>query len=68
MILFGVDDAIALAKERPLTFPIVHRTFRRILLHRFPYALFYHAGGDLIVVVGVLHQARDPETMPSREP
>ena len=29
-----VDDAIALAKERPLAFQIVHRTFRRILLHR----------------------------------
>lgn len=31
-----VDDAIALAKERPLAFQIVHRTFRRILLHNFP--------------------------------
>lgn len=63
-----VDDAIALAKETPLAFPIVHRTFRRVLLHRFPYALFYHAGEDRVVVVGVLHQARDPETIESREP
>ena len=63
-----VDDAIALAKERPLAFQVVHRTFRRILLHRFPYALFYHAGDDRIVVVGVLHQARDTETIRSREP
>jgi toxin ParE1/3/4 len=63
-----VDDAIALAKERPLAFQIVHRTFRRILLHRFPYALFYHSSDDRIVVVGVLHQARDPETIQSREP
>ena len=37
-----VDDAIALARERPLAFEVVHRTFRRVLLHRFPYALFYH--------------------------
>ena len=58
-----VDDAIDLAKERPFAFQIVHRTFRRILLHRFPYALFYHASEDRIVVVGVLHQARDPETL-----
>lgn len=35
-----VGEAIVLAQERPLAFPIVHRTFRRILLHRFPYALF----------------------------
>jgi len=63
-----VDDAIALAKESPLMYRIVHRTFRRILLHRFPYALFYHAGENRIVVVAVLHQARDPEILNSREP
>lgn len=62
-----VDDAIALVKERPEAFAIVHRTFRRILLHRFPYALFYHASEDRIVVVAVLHQARGPETIEARE-
>ena len=62
-----IDDAIALALERPLAFQIVHRTFRRVLLHRFPYALFYHAGDDRIIVVAVLHQARDPEILDSRK-
>jgi plasmid stabilization system protein ParE len=36
--LAAVDDAISLAKVRPLMFQLVHRTFRRVLLHRFPYA------------------------------
>jgi len=62
-----IDDAIALVQERPLAFQIVHRTFRRILLHRFPYALFYYASESRIVVVAVLHQARDPEVLESRE-
>jgi len=62
-----IDDAIALAQERPLAFQIVHRTFRRILIHRFPYALFYHASEDRIVVVAVLHQARDPELLEDRQ-
>ena len=62
-----IDDAIALARERPLAFEIVHRTFRRVLLHRFPYALFYHAGDDRIIVVAVLHQARDPEILDSQK-
>jgi plasmid stabilization system protein ParE len=61
-----IDEAIALAQERPLAFQVVHRTFRRILVHRFPYALFYHADEMRIVVVAVLHQARDPETLESR--
>jgi plasmid stabilization system protein ParE len=61
-----VDDAIALAREQPLAFPVVHRTFRRVLLHQFPYALFYHADERRLIVVAVLHQARDPETLESR--
>jgi len=63
-----VGEAIALAQERPLAFQLVHRTFRRILLHQFPYALFYHAGEDRITVVAVLHQARDPELLEDRHP
>lgn len=61
-----IDNAITLAKERPLAFPVVHRTFRRVLVHRFPYALFYHVGEDRIIVVAVLHQARDPELLEQR--
>src|SRR4051794_4134606 len=61
-----VDAAIALARERPLAFQIVHRTFRRILVHRFPYSVFYHADEERIVVVAVLHQARDPEVLATR--
>lgn len=63
-----VGEAITLAQERPLAFQFVHRTFRRILVHRFPYALFYHAAEDRIVVVAVLHQARDPELLERRRP
>jgi plasmid stabilization system protein ParE len=61
-----IDDAIALIRARPTAFQIVHRTFRRVLLHRYPYALFYYAEQDRIVVVAVLHQARDPEMLGTR--
>ena len=61
--LKSVDDAVSLAQRYPLAFHIVHRTFRRVLLQRFPYALFYQFGDDRIIVVAVLHQARDPEAL-----
>lgn len=65
--LKAVDDAMKLAVERPLAFQVVHRTFRRILRHRFPYAMFYDVGdNDSIVVVAVLHQARNPEILRQR--
>lgn len=44
-----VGEAITLAQARLLAFQLVHRTFRRILIHRFPYALFYHAADNRIV-------------------
>jgi plasmid stabilization system protein ParE len=62
----AVDAAIFLAREQPLAFQLVHRSFRRILLHRFPYALFYYPDKDRIVVVAVLHQARDPGLLGTR--
>jgi plasmid stabilization system protein ParE len=64
--LKSVDDAVSLSQRYPLAFRIVHRTFRRVLLQRFPYALFYQFGDDRIIVVAVLHQARDPEALLSR--
>jgi plasmid stabilization system protein ParE len=61
--LKSVDEAVALAQKHPLAFRLVHRTFRRVLLRRFPYALFYQFAEDRIVVVAVLHQARDPRVL-----
>jgi len=64
--LAQVRRAITLAQEYPLGFQVVHRTFRRIPLHRFPYGLFYHADEQRIVIVAVLHQARDREILAER--
>jgi plasmid stabilization system protein ParE len=64
--LASVDAAIDLVMQQPLAFPLVQRTFRRILLRRFPYSLFYQVDEQAIVVVAVLHQARDPEHLAER--
>ena len=56
----ALNRAIAVVREHPFAFQVVHRTFRRILLHRFPYALFYEAGRTEIVVFAVFHAARNP--------
>jgi plasmid stabilization system protein ParE len=62
----SLDEAIGLAQRHPLAFHQTHRTFRRVLLRRFPYALFYHLSEDRIIVVAVLHQARDPQLLRER--
>jgi len=61
-----IDEAITHAREWPLMYQLVYRDFRRVPLRRFPYALFYRAYDERIVVVAVLHQARDPQLIESR--
>jgi plasmid stabilization system protein ParE len=64
--LAQLNRVIGVIREYPLAFQIVHRTFRRVPLHRFPYALFYHADEQRIVIVAVLHHARDREILAER--
>jgi toxin ParE1/3/4 len=47
----------------PLLYPIVYNDFRRRLLRRFPYALYFTIEGDQIIVFGLFHCARDPQTV-----
>ena len=47
-------------REHPLEPPLVHRTLRKTLVRRFPYAVFFTADDLRIDVVAVMHTARDP--------
>lgn len=44
----------------PKGFPKVHGEFRRRLLRRFPYAIYYRLEGSTIIIFGLFHCARDP--------
>jgi toxin ParE1/3/4 len=62
----SVDAGLALIERHPDGHPIVYRAVRRVLLHRFPYALFYARDGGILVVLGCFHTARDPATWQER--
>ena len=47
--------------KMPLRFPIVENGVRRLLLNRFPYSVYFVAEHDVIVILAVLHQHRDPQ-------
>lgn len=50
-------------EERPRLYPVVYRETRRALFPRpFPYMVLFKIETDAIVVLAVLHQARDPKT------
>jgi plasmid stabilization system protein ParE len=44
----------------PLSYEELRAGIRRALTKRFPYAVYFSVEADLIVVLAVLHTARDP--------
>jgi len=61
-----LSSAFAAMKFESLRFPSIYRTIRRALIHRFPYGIFFVVSDDELVVVAVLHLARDPRRMRER--
>ena len=51
--------------RNPLLYAKVYGRFRRRLLRRFPYAIYFTVEGSEIVVYGLFHCARDPHTIRS---
>ena len=52
--------------EYPEIYPVVYKSFRRGLLRKFPYSVFYVILKSFILVVGVVHQAQDESTWKRR--
>ena len=44
----------------PLKYPIIRLNTRRARLKRFPYAVYFAAENEPVVVLAVLHTSRDP--------
>ena len=57
--LSDVDRTLARIRDRPLQFPAVASDVRRALLHTFPYAVYFRASEDNLVVLAVLHLRRN---------
>lgn len=55
-----LDRALAQIHDRPLSFPLVNRTVRRALLHRFPYCIYFVLTGHELVILAVLYGGRKP--------
>jgi plasmid stabilization system protein ParE len=47
----------------PFLYAEVHSQFRRRLLRRFPYAIYYRVKKNEVIIWGLFHCARDPKTI-----
>jgi len=49
--------------RNPLIYQIVYKDFRRSLLRRFPYVIYYGVDKQKIIVYSLFHCARNPTTI-----
>lgn len=55
------------AAESPLRFAVRFEDVRRVRLRRFPHSVFFTLRDDIVLVLGVLHGARDlPRALSAR--
>jgi len=64
--LLCVEEGFAKIRRHPEMYPVVHKNIRRTLIRRFPYGIFYLRGQTSVIIIGVSHAHRDPETWRSR--
>lgn len=62
--LATVDASFDAIQARPEMFSRVHGSVRRAIVFGFPYAVFYRVEPLRVVVLTVLHTARDPKLWP----
>jgi plasmid stabilization system protein ParE len=63
-----VEASIQAIRRMPGSYAMVHRTYRRALVRRFPYAVFYEHTSGTVAVYCVCHTARNPAKWRRRLP
>jgi len=61
-----VDVCIQTICRVPELYAKVHEEYRRALLRRFPYVIFYEYAGGKVTVYCIFHTSRDPKKWRSR--
>jgi plasmid stabilization system protein ParE len=66
--LSSVDACMEGIRRHPEMYPLVHENYRRSLIRRFPYAVFYDYPESTVTLYAVFHTSRDPEKWRQRLP
>jgi len=56
----SIEDVLQSVLRRPLSYPETAPSFRRALVPRYPYRFLFSVDQDSVVIVLLIHTARDP--------
>ena len=62
----SLDAVLASIRRNPNAYPVVYGDFRRAVMRRFPYCVFYVIEKTETVVLACTHGRRNPRTWQSR--
>lgn len=65
-LMLRIDQTLQRIVQAPQAYPIVYRQLRRVVVRQFPFAIFYEAAADEILIFAVYHSRRNPEKLRSR--
>ena len=63
-----VDACIQSIRRNPETYQVAHENYRRAVVRRFPYVVFYEPSDTTVIVYAVFHCSQDPKKWRSRLP
>jgi plasmid stabilization system protein ParE len=66
LLMRHLEASFMLLQNFPEIGPIFHKNYRRLLMPRFPYGIFYALEGGRIIVAAVIYLRVDPEAIRRR--
>jgi plasmid stabilization system protein ParE len=66
--LSSVDACMEGIRRHAEMYPVIHEGYRRALIRRFPYAVFYELSHDKVTIYAVFHTSRNPNKWRERLP
>jgi plasmid stabilization system protein ParE len=64
--LASIDHCIRLIRSHPEMFPIAFKNYRKALLTRFPFVIFYRVSIGTLTVYAVFHCSKNPVRLTKR--
>lgn len=63
VFLSCLDAALGRLRIFPEIAPVIHGSYRRLLVANFPYGIFYSLEGGRLIVIAVMDLRRDPQSV-----
>ena len=62
--LDSVEVSLLIIQQNPELYRIIYKNFRRSILRRFPFSIFYTIENDEIIIHSIFDNRQDPEKLP----